>query len=119
MSKASATVGSFGTVDSYCVELDKDHLNMVKYQSSEDPDYRLVLDLVCRLRKSNNWTKPVEAQLIQAQSEFFIGRILYYLYSTGGQAFNDHSQYVAHSLATNVTSHLPGRAIFPCCLVDG
>ena len=71
ISQASAIMGSFTKDDSYCVELDKDHLNMVKYQSSKDPNYKLVLDLLCRLRKSNRWMEHIEAQTNQAQSECF------------------------------------------------
>ena len=76
ISQASATMGSFGTDDSHCVGLDKDHLNMVKYQSNEDPDYKLVLDLLCQLRKSNGWTEHIEGQTNQAQSECFGRRII-------------------------------------------
>ena len=113
MSKASATVGSFGTEDSYCVGLDKNHLNMVKYQSSKDPDYRLVIDLVCRLRKSNNWMKHSEEQADQAQSKYSGRRILCCSYSTKGQAFNDDPRFVAYSLAVKVSSHLLDRAVYP------
>ena len=69
MSKASV-IGSLCTGDSRCVGLDKDHMNMVKYPDSEDQDYKLVVDLVCRIRKSNSWMKPSEWQGDQSQSEF-------------------------------------------------
>ena len=92
ISKASATMGSFGIDDSHCVGLDKDHLNMVKYQSSKDADYRLVLDLVYRLRESNGWTEHFEGQTNQAQSECSGRRIICCSYSTRGQALNDHFQ---------------------------
>ena len=71
MSKASATIDSLCTEDSHCIGLDKDHMNMVKYTDSKDPDYRLVIDLVRRLHKSSSWMKPGEGQRDQAQSEFF------------------------------------------------
>ena len=54
ISKASATIDGLCLGDSRCVELDKDHMNMVKYPESEDQDYKLVVDLVCRIRKSNS-----------------------------------------------------------------
>ncbi len=113
MSKASATMGSFGMKDSHCVGLDKDHLSMVKYESSKDPDYRRVLDLLCQLRKSSAWTKHSEGQENQAQSELSVRLILCCSYSTIGQAFNDYPQYVAHFLATKVTSHRLDRAVSP------
>ena len=113
ISKASATMSNVGTEDSHCVGIDKDHLNMVKYDSSMDPDYRLVLDLICRLRKSNGWTGHIEGQENQAQSEFSVRCILCCSCSTKGQAFNDHYQHVAHSLATKVPSHLFNRAASP------
>ena len=74
MSKASATMGSLCTGDSRCVGLDKDHMNMVKYPDSEDQDYKLVVDLVCRIRKSSSWMQPSEGQGDQSQSEFLSGR---------------------------------------------
>ena len=82
ISQASATMGSFTTDDPHCVELDKDHLNMVKYQSSKDPNYKLVLDLLCRLRKSNRWMEHIEAQTNQAQSECSGRRLMCCSYST-------------------------------------
>ena len=81
MSKASATIGSLCTEDSHCVGLDKDHMNMVKYPDRGDRDYRLVVDLVCRLRKSNIWVKPSKGQADQAQSEFPVGLNLCSSYS--------------------------------------
>ena len=70
MSKASATMSGVGTEDSHCVGLDKDHLNMVRYDSSKGPDYRVVLDLVCRLRKSNGWTGHIEYQKTRHKVSF-------------------------------------------------
>lgn len=73
MSKASATLGSLVAEDPHCVGLNKNHRNMVKFQSSEDPDYRVVLDLVCRLGKKNGGMEHSEVQANQAQGEFLTG----------------------------------------------
>ena len=106
-------MGSFGTDDYYCVGLDKDHLSMVRYQSSKDPDYKLVLDLLCRLLESNGWTEHIEGRNNQAQSECSGGRIICCSYSTKGHALNGRSQYVAHSPATKVPLHLLDRTVSP------
>ena len=71
MSKHSATLGNLVAEDPHCVGINKDHRNLVKFQSSEDPDYRVVLDLVCRLGKKNGGREHSEEQANQAQGEFF------------------------------------------------
>ena len=113
ISKASATMGSFGIDDSHCVGLDKDHLNMVKYQSDEDPDYKLVLDLVCRLRMGNGWTEHIGGQVSQAKSKYSGRCIIRCSYSAKGQALDDHSKYVARSLVKKLPSHLLDRSVSP------
>ena len=76
MSKASCTLGSLVAEDPHCVGINKDHRNLVKFQSREDPDYRVVLDLVCRLGKNNGGREHIEEQANQAQSKFSVRLIL-------------------------------------------